>query len=254
MDDQPKPLQISDLMAERQSIRAYVRAKLLPVEELSKLAVAFLEQDISDPELEAVSKEDPDIFVTRANQFGVELFGIKAYSYAMVVFGDLLSKAEDFIKTTGKVRALSALKVNLGISLISCGNFDAGVSILLEAATIDEMNRYQTAPETSEHWRSAHPGQSDISAKDTDHDIVGKCQNLLSLPESSYDEHLTKVSLLSVFARNLAAHYLELPTGWTAELVEQIIQYQFLAQLLIFDWAYREGHFTVLNAPGVWPK
>jgi hypothetical protein len=386
MNDKPPPLDVANLKAQRQAIRALTRAKMLPVEEFTQPAVAFLEQDLADLTLEPISVQNPDIFVLRANQIGVELFERKAYHYAVILFGELLAKAEEFVKTTGRPRQLGAIKVNLGAALIQAGNFDAGVNILLEAAmdegvtsgtgstnaerllrgyVLDEVSShiallctqqfeqatgFPLGPESvltmanhtnplgaatlvsiiplmqhpewqkrasthfgrvrildglrwlsamletlvrhigrnsvvatiksnfrsqdratlqalyqtlfvgqawwsaAQQWRTKHPGQTDILASDTDSDIVAKWQSLAALPESSRSELLTKVCLTSGFTRNLAAHYLELPTGWTAELVQDVIKYQFLAQLLVFDWARRDGHFVTLMAPGVWPK
>lgn len=387
MFDKPQPLQVDKLDQELQVIYKETFNSMLPIDEYVRDAVAFLEQDIADPELELAVQNDPQVFFWRANQIGVALAGREAYRHSVRVYGALLNKAEEFIKNTGKQRNLGALKANFGLMMVLSRDFDAGVSLILEAAPKKDIATFRRDPHNSYalnslrqlvvedcvphyirqcdaqfriatgsalvtdavltmanhteplgeamlvsliplmqhiewHRRASTPwgrvrimdglrwlsamlenltrsigsnsldgttrgkfnndpkitlwsayqilfagrawwsaavavqqtGATDVQNTDSDVDIIAKYQTLFAFPEAARDELLTKVVLLSRLTRNLAAHYLELPQLAIDQIVAQIIQYQLLAQLLIFEWGYREGHFTQLADPGVWPK
>lgn len=364
-----------------------VLARLLPLELLTGLAVELLEVDITDAGLEAISQQNRDIFVLRANQVGLALLYNRAYFQASIVFERLISNAQMYIQNSGNVRHLGALKANLGVAYILTGNYDAGVNLLLETATVDDVNTYQIPdpsqsyaitllrdvllnqvldniiticnqqfniatghPLTRENistvanhlnpfgevtlvsiipllqhsrwhqqvsttfgrvrfmdgirWLSAllestvirigsnsldqptrnrfnanritlweaysnlfrgqgwwaqaerfrqdNQGITDVNRNDTDADIIQKYQQLLGLPHTTRDEILTQGVLLTRLTRNFAAHYLEAPTTVINQVGQELIRYQLLTLLLIFDWAYQEGHFTQLSPPGIW--
>lgn len=385
----PMPLQIEQLEEELERIQQKTTSKLLSVEEYIKEALAFLEQDIADPALEAVSRANRDIFTLRANEIGLALANRQAYHYAAKVYEALLSKVEEYTQNSGKARHLGVIKVNLGIVYILAGNLDAGISLILETTTRDDVVTYGVAPGKSyaltllrnlvlnelasfialwcdEQFQIAtgfplspdavstmanhydplgevtlvsliplmrHPEwqkrastqygrvrvmdglrwlsvmlesmvifigtnslipqvkgkfaaspkvtlwdayqklfgkqkqrwwnevvrrqglkQADILRTYSEQHIVQKYQQLLSMPENNRDELLSKTVLLSYLTRNLSAHYLELPALVINQIVQEVIKYQLLAQLLVFDWTYCEGHFTQLSAPGVWPR
>ncbi|MCP4372604.1 MAG: hypothetical protein GY797_31525 [Deltaproteobacteria bacterium] len=380
-----KPLQIERIEEQLQEIREKVSDKLLPMEEYSKIALAFLEHDISNSALEVISQQNHDIFVLRANQIGLVLSNNRAYHYAAAVYEALLTKAENYIQKSGKERHLGVLKVNLGSVYIMAGNFDAGVSLLLETATRDDVSTYGIDPSGSyalthlrklvlsqmflyiiglcdsqfrvatsfplnqeaistvvnhtnplgditlmsliplirhcewqkrastqygrvrimdglrwlsamlenmtifigtnslnsdtqgrfnnanrltlwdaygrlfsgeEWWASAQQSiaVTSVERSDSEQDILQKYQQLFSMTEGIREELLSKIVLLSRLTRNFSMHYLEIPALVLDQIIEDIIRYQLLAQILIFDWAYHKGHFTHLSSPGVWPQ
>ena len=350
-------------------------------------ARAILGQDIADPDLEPVSESLPDVFTLRANQVGIALLQRRAYGYAAQLYEALLDTADQYTKATQQTRHLGVLKANLGIAQILAGDVDAGVSLLLETASQDDVQTYRIdAPQSyavqllrelvldqvltfivglcgdsfnlatgnslgpeavstvANHtdplgevtlvslipivrhrkwqqrmstqygrvramdglrWLSAmlenlvvtigrcsldpHTGQrfanaswlqlwnaygilfgrrnlqwwtaaerdvarASIERSDPDQVVLQRCQDLLNMPESTPDELMTKVVLLSRLTRNFAAHYLEISETVLNRVYMELVQYQILAQLLIFDWAYQNGHFTQLAPPGVWPQ
>lgn len=156
------------------------------------------------------------------------------------------------------LRWLSAMLENMARSIgcnsldgITSGKFNNDPKIVLWSA-------YQILFAGRAWWAAAvgvqQTGVTDTLHNDSDQDIITKYQNLFLTPEGTRDELFTKVVLLSRLTRNLSAHYLELPQAVINQIIGQIIQYQLLAQLLVFDWGYREGHFTRLADPSVWPK
>jgi hypothetical protein len=387
MFDKPQPLQADQLDRELHVIRKATFNSMLPMDEYVRDAVAFLDQDIADPALEEAAKDDPQIFVWRANQMGVALVEREAYRHAVRVYGALLRRAEEFVTSTGKQRDLRALKANFGFIMVLNRDFDAGVSLILESAPEIDVALYRKNPrdayalnslrdgiekdavshyielcDTQFRTATGHPlaldavltmanhlnplgevtlvslvplmqhvewhkrastpfgrvrimdglrwlssmlenmarsigvnsvipqvqqafrndpkitlwpayqnlfagrswwstavqvlpnGTAEILNTDSDADILAKYQTLFAMPENNREELFTKIVLLSRLTRNLSMHYLELPALVIDQIVRQIIQYQLLAQLLIFDWGFREGHFAQLADPGVWPR
>ncbi|TEU13939.1 MAG: hypothetical protein E3J21_17305, partial [Anaerolineales bacterium] len=145
----PKPLQIEQLKEELKHIRQIITDKMLPIEEYTKAALAFLEQDIADPALEAISQDNRDIFTLRANEIGLALANRQAYHYAAKVYEAVLSKVEEYVQNSGKARHLGVIKVNLGTVYILAGNLDAGISLILETATRDDVVTYGISPNES---------------------------------------------------------------------------------------------------------
>jgi hypothetical protein len=133
-----------------QRIQQAVMARILPLETHIGTALSLLEQDIDNSELEALSQQNHDIFILRANRVGLGLLNRRAYYQATVVYEALIRRVEEFIRASGKARHVGALKANLGVSYILIGNFDAGVSLLLETATRDDVVTYRiNDPSTS---------------------------------------------------------------------------------------------------------